>query len=415
MFRRALLTWKLAWANMMAAKLRTFLTVLGIVIGISAVMIVMSVGSSAQSLILDQVRNVGSDLVIILPGDSEEDGPPSIAFGIVVTTLTNEDVEAMRKKENVPHAVAVAGYSNGNATAKYKNRSFNVNFNGTSADYIQIENAKIAKGRFFTADEEVSISRVAVLGHTRAYELFGQVDPIGKHIQLGNFSFRVVGVLTERGSVAFSNPDKEIFIPISTAQKLMLGVDYLTYARMKVDDEKNIDMTKLQVERLLRDRHDIDFGDSNDFSVRSATTALDLLKNVTDVLKIFLVGVASIALVVGGVGIMNILLISLKQRIRDIGLRKALGALNSDIFAQFLLEAVFISFVGTILGLLVGIFVIYITAVIVQNLGYNWPFILTYESVGIAFLIALAIGVIFGLYPAKKAVRISPTEALRYE
>ncbi|QQS61113.1 MAG: ABC transporter permease [Candidatus Moraniibacteriota bacterium] len=415
MIRRLLLTWKLAWSNMMAAKLRTFLTVLGIVIGISAVMIVMSVGSSAQSLILDQVRNVGSDLVIILPGESEEDGPPAIAFGVAITTLTNEDVEAMKKKENVPYAVSVAGYANGSTIAQYKNESFNVNFNGTSAEYINVENAKIERGRYFTLDEEASLSRVVVLGFTRARDLFGDIDPVGKQIMLGNFSFRVIGVLKERGSVAFSNPDTEIFIPLSTSQKLMLGVDYLTYARMKVNDEKNIDITKLHVERLLRDRHHLEFGEANDFSVRGAGTALDLLKKVTDALKIFLVGVASVALLVGGVGIMNILLISLKQRIRDIGLRKALGALNSDIFAQFLVEAIGISLVGTVIGVIVGIFVTYVVAIIVQNLGYNWPFILTFESVGIAFVIALAIGIIFGLYPAKKAVKISPTEALRYE
>jgi putative ABC transport system permease protein len=413
--RRLFLIWKLAFANMMASKLRTFLTILGIIIGISAVMVVMSVGSSAQSLILDQVRNVGSNLVIILPGESEEDGPPAIAFGIAVTTLTNDDAKAIARKENVPHIEAVSAYANGNATIQYKNQSFNVNFNGTSPEYIEVENSEMAQGRYFTEAENEGIARVAVLGAQKALDLFGDSDPIGEKISLGKHTFRVVGVLKERGSVAFSNPDSEVFIPLLTAQKLLLGVDYLTYIRLKVDTEENIERTKESIRELLRDRHDIEVTEPDDFSVRSATTALDLLKNITDVLKIFLVSVAGVALLVGGVGIMNILLISLKQRVRDIGLRKALGALNGDIFSQFLAEAIFISLVGTFFGVILGMGIIYGVALIVQGLGYNWPFLLTFESIGIAFGIALFIGVVFGLYPAKKATSIPPTEALRYE
>ena len=413
--RRLFLIWKLAFANMMAAKLRTFLTVLGIIIGIASVMVVMSIGSSAQSLILDQVRNVGSNLVIILPGESEEDGPPAIAFGIAVTTLTNDDAQAIARKENVPHTEAVSAYANGNATVQYRNESFGVNFNGTSPEYIEVENAEMAKGRYFTEAENDGVARVAVLGSKKARDLFGENNPIGKKISLGKHTFRVVGILKERGSVAFSNPDSEIFIPLLTAQKLLLGVDYLTYIRLKVDEEQNIEITKENVRKLLRDRHNIEVTEPDDFSVRSATTALDLLKNITDILKIFLVSVAGVALIVGGVGIMNILLISIKQRVRDIGLRKALGALNGDIFSQFLMEAVFISLIGTLIGVIIGVGIIYVVAVIVQDLGYAWPFILTFESIGIAFGVALLIGIVFGLYPARKAIKIPPTEALRYE
>jgi putative ABC transport system permease protein len=413
--RRLLLTWKMAWANMMAAKTRTFLTVLGIVIGISAVMIVMSIGASAQSLILDQVRNVGANLIIILPGESEEDGPPAVAFGIAVTTLVNKDAEAIRKKEYAPHVEAVSGYATGSAIAQYRSQSYAVNFNGTSASYIEVENAELSVGRFFTDSEEASMARLAVLGAKRAQDLFGEADPIGKRFSLGESTFRVIGVLKERGSVAFSDPDSEIFIPLSTAQKLLLGIDYLTYIRLKVDDEKNINRTKEDIERLLRDRHDIEAGESNDFSVRGAATALEILKSVTDILRYFLVAVASVALLVGGVGIMNILLISLKQRIRDIGLRKALGALNGDIFFQFLIESIVISLFGTLIGVFVGVIIIYIVAIVVQGMGYAWPFLLTWDSVGIALFLSVGIGIFFGWYPAHKATRIAPTEALRYE
>ena len=406
---------KLSWMNMAAAKLRTSLTVLGIVIGIAAVVIVMSIGESAQSLILDQVRGVGSNLIVVLPGESEETGPPAVAFGIAVTTLTNEDVEAIAKKENVPHAAAASGYANGNAIASYKSERYAVNFNGTSPEYIEVENAEIAAGRFFTAEENESLARVAVLGASRAKDLFGVAEPVGKRFSLGNHTFRVVGVLAERGSVAFSNPDSEIFIPLLTAQKLLLGIDYLTYARIKADSEENVDITKADIERLLRDRHDIEAGEPSDFSVRSASTAIGIIESVTDALTFFLAAVAGVALLVGGVGIMNILLISLKQRIRDIGLRKALGALNTDIFAQFLIESVFISVVGTAFGLVLGVLVTYVAAQAIQSMGYAWPFVLTFESVGWAFGIALLIGIVFGFYPAKKAIAVSPTEALRYE
>jgi putative ABC transport system permease protein len=400
---------------MMASKLRTSLTVLGIVIGIASVIVVMSAGKSAQSLILDQVRNVGSNLIVVLPGESEEDGPPAIAYGIAVTTLTEEDVQAIANRENIPYVTAASGYATGNAVASYKSERFSVNFNGVSPSYIEVENAKIADGRFFTEEENDSVARVAVLGASRARDLFGRSDPIGERFSLGQQSFRVVGVLAERGFVAFSNPDSEVFIPLSSAQRLVLGIDYLSYARIRIDDETNIERAKGYIEQLLRDRHNIETEEPSDFSVRSAAATLDILKGVTDALSAFLIGVASVALLVGGVGIMNILLISLKQRVRDIGLRKALGALDGDIFLQFLVESVVISLAGTAIGVAMGMGITFLAAIVIQSMGYAWTFSLTLESVGLAFGIALLIGILFGLYPARKATKISPTEALRYE
>lgn len=415
MFKRLFIILKLAKQNLLASKLRTFLTILGVIIGIAAVMIVMSVGSSAQTLILDQVRGVGANLIAILPGASEEDGPPAIAFGIVTTTLTNDDLDALRKKENAPHLEEASGYVLGNATVHYRNRSFPVNYQGVSATMPLVEDTRVEKGRFFTKEDESKLQRVVVLGSERAKDLFDERDPIGERIKIGDTSFRVIGVMEERGSVAFSNPDLDMYVPLSTAQKILLGIDYLSFIRASVDSESNIDVTREDVRMLLRDRHDLEDGDIDDFSVRSLTATLAILENVTNALKYFLVTVASIALIVGGIGIMNIMLISLKQRIREIGLRKALGALNRDIVVQFIIESVFIACVGGFFGVVLGMAITLISAIVIQSLGYEWPFLLMFSSVGVAFLVSVAIGVLFGLYPALKAAKVSPTEALRYE
>ncbi|MDD5083486.1 MAG: ABC transporter permease [Candidatus Moranbacteria bacterium] len=404
---------KMAWKNLSASKFRTFLTILGIVIGIASVILVMSVGASAQQLILGQIRSVGSNLVGILPGASEESGPPASAFGVVTTTLTMEDVEAIIKQN--PHVLAASGYVSGSSTVSYKNESFAMTYQGVSAELPLVESIMIGEGRFFTADENKGLSRVVVLGSERAHDLFGDLDPLGKTVSFGDLNFSVVGVLEERGSSGFSNPDQTVYVPVTTAQKLLLGIDYISLARMKVDTEDNIPLVTESIRNILRDRHDLEGDKEDDFSVRSTAEALSTITNITNVLKYFLTFVAGISLFVGGIGIMNIMLIALKQRIREVGLRKALGARNADIQFQFLVESVFISLAGGVLGFLLGVGLTYVAAVIVQSLGYEWEFILTLQSALVALVVVLIIGIFFGLYPAKKAAEVSPMEALRYE
>lgn len=415
MLQRLFVIIRLASKNLLASKARTFLTILGIIIGIAAVVIVMSVGDSAQSLILDQVRSVGSNLVGVLPGASKEDGPPAIAFGIVTTTLTNDDLSAIKKKTNVPHLVAATGYAQGSALAAYGKENYQTTVVGVNADFVRVENAEIASGRFFSQKEDLSQSRIAVLGYKRAKDLFGLSDPIGKTVHIKDLSFQIVGVFKERGSVGFSSPDSTIFVPLLAAQKSLFGINYLTEIHAKVDEEKNIPQTKEDIRKLLRDRHDIEHGEDEDFSVRSFDTALGILTNITNIIKYFLVSVAAIALVVGGIGIMNIMFISLQRRVREIGLRKAIGAMNRDIVFQVISESIFISFVGSIAGILLGVFITFIAAKIIVALGYNWTFIITSYSIVIAVSISFLIGILAGLYPARFGARISPTEALRYE
>lgn len=402
-----------AWKNLAAAKWRTFLTILGIVIGIAAVQIVMSIGESAQALILGEIRNVGSNLVGVLPGASEEKGPPASVFGIVTTTLKPEDMDAVAKQ--VPHITESVGYVSGTASVKYRDTSFQMSYQGVSAGLPEIENVTVASGRFFTEDENQGLAKVVVLGSARAKDLFGDEDPIGKRVSLGKINVDVIGVLASRGASSLSNSDQMAYVPLYTAQKLLLGIDYLSFARFKVDNERNLPLVTEEMRRVLRDRHNIEDGEEDDFSIRNTADALKILTTVTDAVRYFLVFVAGISLFVGGIGIMNIMLISLKQRIREVGLRKALGARDHDVWLQFLAEAAFLSIAGGIVGMLFGILVTYVAAIIIQSLGYDWQFLLTFQSVFMAFVIAAVIGIVFGTYPARQAARVSPMEALRYE
>lgn len=403
----------MAWKNLAAAKARTFLTILGMVIGIAAVMLVMSVGASAQQLILGQIRGVGSNLIGILPGASDEKGPPASVFGVVTTTLINDDLEVILKR--VSHIVAGSGYVSGSASVQYRNTAVSVTYQGVSAELPQVENIEVASGRFFTPDENSGLARVVVLGSERAKDLFGESNPIGETVSVGKLSFTVIGVLKSRGAAGFSNPDQMIYVPLLTAQKLLLGINYLNVVRVKVDSEQNIPRVMDDVRVLLRERHDLKGNKEDDFSIRNTADAISILTNVTNILKYFLTFVAGISLFVGGIGIMNIMLIALKQRIREVGLRKALGARDKDIKAQFLTEAVFLSLAGGVVGFVLGVTLTFLAAVIIQSLGYEWEFLLTFQATFLSFAIAAAVGIVFGLYPAKKAAQVSPMEALRYE
>lgn len=403
-------------ANMRASVVRTFLTILGIVIGIAAVTVVMSAGQSAQNLILDQIRGVGSNLVVVLPGASDENGPPAQAFGVINTEFTNDDLAAIQQPQAAPHVVAISGYVTGSAVVQYKERSGVVTYQGVSPEMIRVENMTIASGRFFTDAENARLSRVVVLGSKRAESLFPPgVDPVGEKISLAGKTFTVAGVLRPRGALGFTNPDDTIFVPLATAQKQLLGIDYLNFARMKVDSEENIAQTKEDIKALLRARHDIRAGEEDDFSVRDLASALAIVSGVTDVVRIFLVVVAAISLVVGGIGVMNVMFIVLTQRLKEIGLRKALGATRGDIALQFLVEAIAVALIGGVVGMCIGIALTWVISLVVIALGYSWTFMITWQAIGIAMGISLAIGIVFGMYPALKASRVSPIEALRYE
>jgi putative ABC transport system permease protein len=359
---------------------------------------------------------MGSNLIGVLPGASEEKGPPASAMGIVVTTLKYDDLKALLQKSNVPNVVEGSGYISGNNTVQYEGIDKNYTYQGTSAGYVDVEDVKIDEGRFFTKEEEASLARVAVLGSVVANDLFGSgTDPVGKKIKIGDQSFNVIGVLAKRGSSVVSNQDTTIYIPLFTAQKIMLGVDYLNYIRLKVDSEANIDRAIADVKTTLRERHDIKNPKDDDFSVRDQRTGLEIISNVTGAIKYFLTAIAAISLLVGGVGIMNTMLISVNQRIQEVGLRKAIGAKNSVIMRQFLMESVVVTLIGGTIGIVFGVAVSALAAFVIQKLGYHWPFVVTLSSIVLAVSISALIGIFFGIYPARKAAALQITEALRYE
>jgi len=408
-------SFKGAIVNLASRKLRSFLTMLGMIIGIASVIIIMAVGASAQGLILNQIKSVGSNLISVMPGASDENGPPASVFGITVTTLNYGDAEAMAKKENAPHLTAVAAYVKGTATVTWEDKSTDLSFTGSTASYAEVEDAEVSRGRFFSIEEEKTISRVAVLGSQVAEDLFGNADPIDQTIKIRRESFRVIGVFKAKGSSAFQSPDTQVVIPLLTAQKLLLSIDHVAFIRGKVDDTANLDETLEDIKVLLRERHEIDRPVDDDFSVRSVQQALDVFTSVTDALKFFLAAIAAIALLVGGIGIMNIMLVSVNERIREIGLRKAVGARRGNILSQFLVETIVISLGGGLIGILVGGLIALLVALVAQYLGYQWDFIISISSILLASGVSIFIGLVFGVYPAYKAANLDPITALRYE
>lgn len=390
---------------------------LGIIIGVGAVIVIMSVGSGAQSLILAQIKTLGSDLIAVLPGNSGDDGPPVQTLGITITTLKYKDVLALRKKSNVPNLLAVVGYSQGAANVSWENNSYETKLNGVMGAYLDVEGGGVESGRFITEDEEKNLSKVVVLGSTVKDELFGQSEALGKKIKIKKHTFEVVGIMKERGTVALQDYDDQVFVPIKTLQKLITGVNYLGFIRAKVDNEKNIDRALDDIKATLRDQHNINntSGADDDFSVRSAAQAMDMVKTVTDSLRYFLAAMAALSLVVGGIGIMNIMLVSVTERTREIGLRKAVGAKRANILGQFLMEAITVTLFGGIVGIIGGIAVSYLISVVINALDYSWEFSVSFSSIVLAVCVSTTIGVIFGLYPAYKASKLEPVEALRYE
>lgn len=394
-------------------KMRSFLTSLGIVIGISAVIIIMSVGKGAESLVVNQVQSIGSNLLGILPGASDDEGPPASVMGIIITTLTDDDAKEIARR--VPEVIETASYFRGIANTSWQNKTKDTSYLGVTANYLSVEDTEVVNGRFLTQEEEEQSARVAILGSLVAEELFSNIDPVGESIKINKESFRVIGVMKERGSAGFQNQDDQIFIPLSTAQKILSGVNHVSFIRAKMVSGADIDFTIEEVKQVLRDQHNIDNPTEDDFSVRSAEEGLEALTNITGALNYFLAMVAGIALIVGGVGIMNIMLVSVAESTKEIGLRKAVGAKKRDINYQFLLQTLIITLSGGVVGIIIGVFISWLVSIVAVYLGYNWDFIVPPMSIVFALLFTFVVALAFGWWPARKASNLDPIDALRYE
>ncbi len=398
-------------------KIRSFLTMLGIIIGVGAVIVIMSVGAGAQSLILKQVESLGTNIIGVFPGKSEENSPPAGLMGIVITTLTDKDVLAIKNPNNVTGVIDAVGYTRSMENVIWKNKSYETNISGCTTGYMLVEGGEIAKGRFFTKKEEKNLSKVVVLGSVVKKELFGDQPAIGERIRIKRHTFEVIGVMKKRGTVAFQDYDDQVFVPLKTMQKLIAGVNHLGIIRVKIDSKTNIKQAMADIAATLREQHNINdnSGDNDDFTVRSADDMLVMITTITNALKYFLAAMAALSLLVGGIGIMNIMLINVRERTREIGLRKALGANNKNILNQFLIEAITITVVGGIVGIFVGVIISYIIYLGVNFFGYDWSFMVSFFSIISSFSVAFLIGLLFGIYPAFKAAKLEPVEALRYE
>lgn len=408
---------KMASRSLLAAKVRSFLTMLGIIIGVGAVILIMSVGAGAQSLILNQIESLGTNMIGILPGASEEDGPPASVMGINITTLVYDDYRDIIDPVKVPNVIAAAIYSRSVASVSWRGNSYDTNISGTNAAYQKAEGGDVEQGRFFTEEEETNLSKVAVLGATVKTELFGESPAVGQMIRIKKQNFEVIGVMAKRGNVAFQDYDDQIFIPVKSAQMLISGTKHLGMMRVKINDKENMEQAVEDIKLVLRDNHDIadQSGKQDDFSVRSGNEAIEMISKVTDSLKYFLAMMAALSLLVGGIGIMNIMLVNVTERTREIGLRKAIGAKRFDIMVQFVIEAIAITLVGGLIGIAGGIAIAYLVAVVANYLDYKWDFVVTLSSVLIGIGVSASVGLFFGLYPANKASKLDPISALRYE
>jgi len=369
-----------AYKTLVHNKVRSFLTMLGIVIGIMSVIVVMSLGDSAQGLILNEVKTLGSNLIIIMPGKTDPKGPPSTLFGNVVTTLKYKDATQILKANN-PHIESVCAYVQGTDVISWSDNNPILTFKGVMSTYIEAEGAKLQAGRFFTEEEDNSNARVIVLGSKAAKDIFGEQDPLGEKVKIRKVNFTVIGVLAERGGGLAQTQDKEVFVPLKTAQNFLLGIDYVSSIRVKVDKSENINDTIMYIEDVLRRSHNIHNPDDDDFTVRSSETAIEAIAQITSAVQFFLVAIASISLLVGGFGIMNIMLATVQERTKEIGLRKAVGAKNSDIIWQFLIETSFITLVAGVIGIILGALISWLVAVVAQFFGLQWDFIVSPISI----------------------------------
>ena len=398
-----------------AKRSRTFLTMLGIIIGIASVIIIMSAGAGAQSLIVNQIKSMGSNFISIFPGKGEDKGPPPSVMGLVNTSLKDTDITALLSKNNVPHGVAVTGYNRGVGTIIWREEQTDGTFVGVNSYFPEVEDSYVADGRFFTEDENMSLARVAVIGYQVKQDLFGDQEALGQVIKIKKSAFTVIGINPKQGVKGFQNVDSLIYIPAKTAQKILLGLNYYSLLRIKVDNEANIDQTINDALLTLRETHNISNSADDDFTIRSQKDSLDILLAVTNALKFFLAAIAAISLIVGGVGIMNIMLVAVNERTREIGLRKAVGAKNNNIMSQFLIESVIITLFGGIIGIAIGVAFSILVAYVARALGYNWDLVISPFAIILATSISIIVGLVFGLYPASRASKLNPIEALHYE
>ncbi|MER2513010.1 MAG: ABC transporter permease [Nitrosomonas ureae] len=390
-------------------RLRTGLTMLGMIIGVAAVVLMLSIGQGARTKINETIAAMGSNLLLVVPGAMSSGG---FSFGSgSVRTLTINDAHAIAELASIR---ATAPVTSGTVQLNYAAKNWSTLITGTTPEYFEVGNWTMESGTAFTESEVRSAARVVVLGSITAENLFGDEEPVGKTIRVTNRPFLVVGVLMAKGqSLTGRDQDDNVFVPISTSERQITGNQFpgsIRYMLVQGASADEMDIAEIEITQLLRQRHRIPSGKDNDFTVRNLTAIADVATDAAKIMSIVLGAIASVSLLVGGIGIMNIMLVSVTERTREIGIRMAIGANQRAILTQFLLEAMMICIMGGLIGLLIGIGGAWLVSQVADML-----IVITVGMIGLAFLFSSAVGIFFGFYPARKAASLKPVDALRYE
>lgn len=401
---------KMATVSLKINKMRSILTSLGIIIGVSAVIIMLAVGSGASKKIAKDMESMGSNLLMIRSASAKSGG---VRMGSGTRpTLTMKDAQAIEAK--CRGILAIAPYSSEAKQLTYGNQNWSTSVGGTTMPYFMIRNYEIESGRGFLPEDNKNSTKVAIIGQTVATELFGDVDPINKTIRIGNVPFKVVGLLKKKGSSGMGqDQDDMVFIPITTAQRKVFGTDFpgtVNMIAVKAQNDEVINMAQEDITELLHQRHNIGKNQENDFEIRNLAEMQETIKSATKTMSLLLGAIASVSLIVGGIGIMNIMLVSVTERTKEIGIRMAIGAKASDIRIQFLIESFLLSMIGGLIGVFIGV----AGALLMQKYG-GMNVAITFESILLSMGFSAAIGIGFGYYPAYKASLLNPIDALRYE
>lgn len=397
---------RVALDGLSANKVRSALTMLGVIIGVGAVIAMIAIGQGAREQTMNAIQSMGTNVLAVMSGQSRT-GAVRGGMGSV-QTLTYDDALAIEK--GCPAIIKVSPELRMNATVKYMRMNTNTTILGTSPDYPSIRNFQVEKGRFFTNVDVQSIRRVGVIGPTAAQNLFGQSSPLNKVVRINGINCKIIGVMKAKGSSGFSDQDDQIFLPITTAMRRVFGVDFLRSISCQARTMNQMEEASAQIEALLRKRHKIGAASQSDFMVRNQVEFMETADQTSGTFTMLLAGIAAVSLLVGGIGIMNIMLVSVTERTREIGIRKAVGARSRDILLQFLIEAVVLSLLGGFIGILFGVGAAELLA---KTAG--WSVSISIPIIFLAFGFAAGVGVFFGIYPARKASALRPIDALRYE
>jgi putative ABC transport system permease protein len=403
-FRESIL---IAFQGLGANKMRSVLTMLGIIIGVAAVIAMVSIGMGVQDKVASSIAGLGSNLIIVSPGAASAGGSRQAAGSGI--TLTEKDAQAIGRE--IAGVSAVAPTVSRQYQAVFGNQNWTTSIQGSTPELVAVRSFSLEEGSFFTTSDVETRARVAVLGKTVADNLFGGIQPVGQTIRINNAPFRVVGVLESKGqSAGGMDQDDAIIVPLTTAQERLMGITYIQGINVQAVSTDAIDQVQTDITALLRARHHLSGNTPDDFTVRNMVAVMETASETTGTITLLLANIAAISLVVGGIGIMNIMLVSVTERTREIGIRKALGARYADILLQFLIEAVVIGVTGGMIGIALGIGASYVISMLA-----GWNTVVSSSAIVLSFGFSVLIGLFFGIYPARKAALLDPIEALRYE